>query len=204
MSSIVEKRVEDILGSYERSLAQIILQCVDEVKVSVGRNTICDILRGSRSKKILQNKFFKNSMYGVLCSYNEDRVHTLIDSLIAARLLNAKKLSGYGNGSVLYVNRKGVKYLNNQDFTELGLTDSRTSPYYEKKEQTKFNHPQAYEKWSEEDLHQLEKMVLKGFTVEEIARSLERQPSVIEYKVEEIKQKSEDDFLKRRSRLRRD
>lgn len=66
-------------GSY---VEQTILSCVDSLRVSLGRQTICDLLRGSRSKKIVERGFHRHPAYGSLGGHSTQQVLRAIDRLL--------------------------------------------------------------------------------------------------------------------------
>jgi len=69
-------------GPHDR-LGQLIVQCVEELPVAVGRTTIADVLRGSRSRKMARIGGLQATAYG---SVTEDEATVLrrMDELIAA------------------------------------------------------------------------------------------------------------------------
>jgi len=196
----MEKRAEAILEEYERSLAQIILQCMSELPFDLGIMRLCDVLRGSRSKMIEEYQLDENSMYGVLSSYHEDRLHSVIDAMKEKRLINVRKLAGYGE--VLFLSTKGQEYLGDRTSADLGLTDNRQTPYQERLARIRFKYPRAYEPWDEEEEMKLRIMVVDGCAVNDIAQVLQRQPSAIRSRIRKLEENKENDPGSRKSRIR--
>lgn len=61
-----------------------ILKTIKEVNGQFGTNTIIDILRGSRSKKIIDYKLFNVSTYGFLSGIAKEKIREKIDNLISS------------------------------------------------------------------------------------------------------------------------
>ncbi|HMM22154.1 MAG TPA: DNA helicase RecQ [Selenomonadales bacterium] len=67
--------------------AQKVLSCIVRVNQRYGSTVIADILKGSRSKRILQQHFDELSVYGILKEYSLQEIKDLINRLIATGYL---------------------------------------------------------------------------------------------------------------------
>lgn len=74
--------------------SQMILSCVkriqDKLGYSVGINMIGNVLRGSRSKRVLELKLDELSTYGLLASRTRSEVHAMVDHLEAEGYLQSE------------------------------------------------------------------------------------------------------------------
>ncbi|MBQ3100910.1 MAG: DNA helicase RecQ [Clostridia bacterium] len=62
--------------------AKLLINCIVETGGFFGEGMICDILRGSRQKRILQLGFDKLTVYGELKSFSESSLKQLIDTMV--------------------------------------------------------------------------------------------------------------------------
>ena len=63
--------------------AQKILSCIYRVNQSYGVNTVIQVLRGSKNKKILEWGLNKTSTYGIMQEYSNDAIKEMIMTLIS-------------------------------------------------------------------------------------------------------------------------
>jgi len=63
--------------------AQKILSCIYRVNQSYGVNTVIQVLRGSKNKKILEWGLNKTSTYGIMQQYSNDAIKEMIMTLIS-------------------------------------------------------------------------------------------------------------------------
>ena len=61
--------------------AKTILSCIEQTGSRFGKKVICDILRGSKSEKILSLRLNSVATYGLLSSHKETAVRAMIDNL---------------------------------------------------------------------------------------------------------------------------
>jgi ATP-dependent DNA helicase RecQ len=73
-----EKELRDITVE-----AQKILSCVFRAKERYGKNMIVDILKGSKNKKLLDNRLDEISTYGIMSSYDKKLLNLMVNKLIA-------------------------------------------------------------------------------------------------------------------------
>lgn len=86
-----------------------ILKTIKEVNGKFGISTIVDILKGSKSKKILENNLFNVSTYGALSGLNSQNIKEVITNLIAQDKIHQSS-SIY---SVLSLTSKGEEIVKN-------------------------------------------------------------------------------------------
>ena len=67
--------------------AQKILSCIVRTRQRYGAAMICDILRGSKSKRILDLGFDKLSTYGIMSDCSESKLRSIINALISLDIL---------------------------------------------------------------------------------------------------------------------
>ncbi len=99
-----------------------ILKTIKEVNGKFGTNTIIDILRGSKSKKIMEYKLFNVSTYGFLSGIDKEKIKTKINELIVQDKIE-KSPSLY---PTLSITSKGLDELNNQQITEIKIEPKTT------------------------------------------------------------------------------
>ena len=68
----------DLIRNYEKSIMLIVLSCVQELEIKVGKTKLVSILQGSESNYIFENKFNNNSYYGLLQNYNSNQINKII------------------------------------------------------------------------------------------------------------------------------
>ena len=87
-----------------------IFSCVYRVKQSFGSGMVADILRGSKSKKVLDRRFDRISTYGIMNGYTKKDIVDMINKLVADNYLNLSN-DGY---PVLKLTNKAVAVLKNK------------------------------------------------------------------------------------------
>lgn len=63
--------------------SQKIISCVYRAKERYGKNTIIDILKGSKGKKIIENKLDELSTYGIMATEHRDKINLITNKLCA-------------------------------------------------------------------------------------------------------------------------
>ncbi|MCX8056330.1 MAG: RecQ family ATP-dependent DNA helicase [Ignavibacteria bacterium] len=100
-----------------------ILKTIKEVNGKFGTNTIIDILRGSKSKKIMEYNLYNVSTYGFLSGVSREKIKQKIDELILQDKIE-KAASLY---PTLSITSKGEDELENQKVIELKIETKKTS-----------------------------------------------------------------------------
>jgi len=68
--------------------AKKIMSCIKRMNERFGTNIVTDVLKGSRSSKILSMQFDKLSTYGLLSHYSKDTIKELISYLVSEGYIN--------------------------------------------------------------------------------------------------------------------
>lgn len=68
--------------------AKKILSCIKRMHERFGTNIVTDVLKGSRSSKVLQFGFDRLSTYGLLKDYSKDTIKEIISYLVSERYIN--------------------------------------------------------------------------------------------------------------------
>lgn len=111
------KSKKSMLDLSSVNIEKEILKTIKEVNGKFGTNTIIDILRGSKSKKIMEYKLFNVSTYGFLSGIDKEKIKTKINELIVQDKIE-KSPSLY---PTLSITPKGLDELNNQQITEIKI-----------------------------------------------------------------------------------
>lgn len=90
--------------------AQKVLSCIYKMKRGYGIGVITDVLRGSKSKKILDLGFDKISTYGIMKEYKQEKLKEFINTLISHGFVGT---SG-GEYPVVIINNKSLEILKGQ------------------------------------------------------------------------------------------
>ncbi|NPV12504.1 MAG: RecQ family ATP-dependent DNA helicase [Ignavibacteria bacterium] len=101
-----------------------ILKTIKEVNGRFGTSTIVDILRGSKSKKIIEYKLFNVSTYGFLSGIDKEKIKQKINDLILQDKVE-KAASLY---PTLSLTQKGEEELENLKVIELKIEPKKPSP----------------------------------------------------------------------------
>ncbi len=91
--------------------AKKIFSCVYRVKQSFGSGIVAEILKGSKSKKVLDRRLNKISTYGIMKEYTKKNIVDMINKLAADNYLNLSN-DGY---PVLKLTNKAVAVLKNDE-----------------------------------------------------------------------------------------
>lgn len=100
-----------------------ILKTVKEVNGKFGVNTIIDILRGSKSKKVMEYNLYNVSTYGFLSGVSKEKIKQKINELILSNKIE-KDASLY---PTLSLTPKGEEELINEKIVELKIEQKRSS-----------------------------------------------------------------------------
>lgn len=100
-----------------------ILKTIKEVNGKFGTSTIIDILRGSKSKKIIEYNLYNVSTYGFLSGVSKEKIKQKIDELI----LQDKVEKAPSLYPTLSLTLKGEEELENQKVVELKIEPKKPS-----------------------------------------------------------------------------
>jgi ATP-dependent DNA helicase RecQ len=102
----------DLIRNYEKSIMLIVLSCVQELEIKVGKTKLVSILQGSESNYIFENKFNNNSYYGLLQNYNSNQINKIIEKLFNMDLVRSDNLDISYYSKIIDVTSKGLNAIN--------------------------------------------------------------------------------------------
>lgn len=79
------------LNSAELMVVKKILSCVARMKNRFGKGAVAAVLKGSKSKQVLENDLHKLSTYGLLKEMSQDEITEFIKALIKAECITIKE-----------------------------------------------------------------------------------------------------------------
>lgn len=91
--------------------AQKVLSCIYRMKREFGVNVICDVLRGSSQKKVMDYGFNELSTYGIMKEYSKNELSGFINTLIAHGYIDLKE----GGYPMVILNQMSMKILKNEE-----------------------------------------------------------------------------------------
>ncbi len=100
-----------------------ILKTIKEVNGKFGMNTIIDILRGSKSKKIMEYGLYNVSTYGFLSGISKEKIKEKVNSLILEDKIE-KAASIY---PTLSLTEKGLQAIGDNEVVEIKIEPKRKS-----------------------------------------------------------------------------
>lgn len=101
--------------------AQMILSALYRTKERFGISVLCDVLRGVKGPKVIQNKLDEIKTFGVMKSYSTTYIKSIIKEMISSKYVDLKE----GTYSMLKMNLKSVKVLKGQEKVLLILKDEQ-------------------------------------------------------------------------------
>jgi superfamily II DNA helicase RecQ len=140
----------------------IILKCLSEIKINAGRSFLSNVLKGSKSKKIIETKQNNNNYFGYLNRFTLEEIIDFIDQLIDEGYLELDNSLSKYNRPILKISKKGERSINNQEDIKLNVNSTEAfegREYLIKIDNIKLDYPRAYEPWNDEE----EKMLIQLF-----------------------------------------
>ncbi|MBI3096756.1 MAG: RecQ family ATP-dependent DNA helicase [Planctomycetes bacterium] len=110
----------------EAVLLQKVLSCVVRMRGRFGRERVVQVLRGSRSEKVLSNGLDRLSTYGLLRDCSTDFIGEVIDALVEAECLKVEL--GDGKYPKLEITPLGNEVMHRRKSVPLALPGSSVSP----------------------------------------------------------------------------
>ena len=101
------KQNNEYINNYEKSISLMVLSCINDLEIKVGKNKLVAILQGSESNYIFENEFNKNPFYGLLQNYNSKQLIKIIERLVDIDLVELKSLDLGFYTSVLDLTKTG-------------------------------------------------------------------------------------------------
>lgn len=91
--------------------AQKILSCVYRTREGFGISVITDVLRGFKGEKIIQNKLYELSTYGIMRDYSSKTIKEIINILLDQKMVELKE----GTYSMLKLNEESYNILKGKE-----------------------------------------------------------------------------------------
>ena len=108
----------DLISNYEKSIMLMVLSCVQELEIKVGKNKLVSILQGSESNYIFENEFNNNPYYGLLQNYNSNQINKIIEKLFNMDLVRSEDLEIDYYSKVIDVTNKGSQAINKKSLDD--------------------------------------------------------------------------------------
>ena len=109
--------------------AQKVISCIARMKRSFGATMIIDVLRGSKNKKVIDQKFDSLTTYGIMKNYSAEDLKTFINTLVAHGFLEVVENIGVrGSFPTIKLNEQSMRVIKNEikvEFKESRVTKSR-------------------------------------------------------------------------------
>ncbi|MDO9536824.1 MAG: RQC domain-containing protein [Thermoplasmata archaeon] len=170
----------------KNSILMAIIQTMGNINFKFGRSFLKDILKGSKSKRILEVKNLATpESYGLLSDYTGEQILAIIDELISDGYLeiNNNFESGFRR-PLIFLTEESKKSLAHEKLNEPRGDSSHQKSYTV--ENIRETHPKAYEKWTEEEEKTLTKLFKKGTTIEDISNQCGRKPGAIRSRLKKL------------------
>ncbi len=104
-------------------IVQKILSAVIELNSRFGKSYIIDVLRGSKSKKIIDWNHHRLHVYGIVEDFSKEDLQQIIDTLVSVNLLDRDR----GKFPILSVTQKGYDFLRERESINLTRPEVRTA-----------------------------------------------------------------------------
>jgi len=108
----------DLISNYEKSIMLMVLSCVQELEIKVGKKKLVSILQGSESYYIFENEFNNNPYYGLLQNYNSKQINKIIEKLFNMDLVRSEDLEIDYYSKVIDVTNKGSQAINKKSLDD--------------------------------------------------------------------------------------
>jgi ATP-dependent DNA helicase RecQ len=108
----------DLISNYEKSIMLMVLSCVQELEIKVGKTKLVSILQGSESNYIFENEFNNNPYYGLLQNYNSNQINKIIEKLFNMDLVRSEDLEIDYYSKVIDVTNKGSQAINTKSLDD--------------------------------------------------------------------------------------
>lgn len=94
--------------------AQKVFSCIYRMKKPFGVLMIVDVLRGSKNKKVVDERFDTLSTYGIMKEYSKDELKTFINTLISNGFLDSSE----GTYQVVKLNNRSINVIKGEEKVE--------------------------------------------------------------------------------------
>ena len=114
----MKNQSNDLISNYEKSIMLMVLSCVQELEIKVGKKKLVSILQGSESNYIFENEFNNNPYYGLLQNYNSKQINKIIEKLFNMDLVRSEDLEIDYYSKVIDVTNKGSQAINKKSLDD--------------------------------------------------------------------------------------
>jgi ATP-dependent DNA helicase RecQ len=104
-------QAQQVIRDYEHAVSRIVLYCVSESQMLLGKSKTIGILKGAKSTFFIEHDLHQLATYGILPSFTGEYLRTVIDYLLERGLLEIKMVSEYDNLPTLILTPKGQQFL---------------------------------------------------------------------------------------------
>jgi ATP-dependent DNA helicase RecQ len=111
-------QTNELINNYEKSIMLMVLSCVQELEIKVGKTKLVSILQGSESNYIFENEFNNNPYYGLLQNYNSKQINKIIEKLFNMDLVRSEDLEIDYYSKVIDVTNKGSQAINKKSLDD--------------------------------------------------------------------------------------
>ena len=111
-------QTNELINNYEKSIMLMVLSCVQELEIKVGKTKLVSILQGSESNYIFENEFNNNPYYGLLQNYNSNQINKIIEKLFNMDLVRSEDLEIDYYSKVIDVTNKGSQAINTKSLDD--------------------------------------------------------------------------------------
>jgi ATP-dependent DNA helicase RecQ len=120
-----KKIIEEILSDYQKSVARLVLFCLNEIPEAQGIKKTIDILKGTRSSYLVNHNLVDLASFSSLNGFTRDQLFDILDILIIHGYIELQLIDEDGEEyMVLVISSKGEEFLKNpanQDFQLLDV-----------------------------------------------------------------------------------
>ncbi|MEG1312253.1 MAG: DNA helicase RecQ [Romboutsia sp.] len=111
---------------------QKVISCIARMKRSFGATMIIDVLRGSKNKKVIEQKFDNLTTYGIMKNYGAEDLKTFINTLVAHGFLEVVENIGVRSSyPTIKLNEQSMRVIKNEIKVELKESKVTKSRYVE-------------------------------------------------------------------------
>jgi ATP-dependent DNA helicase RecQ len=103
--------------------SQKILSCVYRARERYGKTMIIDILKGSKNKKLLENRLNELSTYGIMANFDKKLLNLIMNKLIADNYIKVTE-EAY---PVIKLTSRSIDVLKNRDKVQMKLEKTKNS-----------------------------------------------------------------------------
>lgn len=124
MKSIDQKILDQLLFDYEKTVARLVLFCLQEMSEPQGVRRTIDILKGTRSSAVVSHELNKLQTFSSLVGFTRDQLSDVLDKLIHQHFIEVEYVKEEDEEyAVLKITSDGLQYLQEPGTKRPGLTD---------------------------------------------------------------------------------